>query len=127
MQELTDIRARVREANKVIAIVAALGRRFLYSQAHERVARLGTDGHGQCWFVDAASGMKLYPFEGGDWSGFTGGQVERVLVERLALYCRDGCKLGLDLFPVDIDPWGYGFPTMREVRSRVLDTDAVVS
>ena len=123
MKTLT-IRARAHEANKVIGIVSGTGRRFLYSECHDRVARVGLDGVLQVWWIDHHTGMRLYPFGGGHWFGFSGAPIVRQLVERLAEYVRDGRRLELELFTDDATQWDYG-AAMAEVRAKVLLTDAV--
>jgi hypothetical protein len=105
MKTLT-IRARAHEANKVIGIVSGTGRRFLYSECHDRVARVGLDGVLQVWWIDHHTGMRLYPFGGGHWFGFSGAPLE------------------LELFTDDATQWDYG-AAMAEVRAKVLLTDAV--
>lgn len=101
MQGLT-IRARVREVNKIIGVIADVGRRLLYSAAHERRARFGLDMVLQVWFVDAHTGMRFYPFGDSQWFGFTG---PRELVAMLAHFARDDTPLDLDRLDVLLE--GY--------------------
>lgn len=118
---------RVKQANAVIKIVASHGRRFLYSEAHDRIGRFGLDRVDQVWYVDAHSGMKLYPFGNAPWPGFTHGSTLQDLIARLAQYIETGAALDIECFPLERDAvlWAYGQETMAEVRRLVLETEAV--
>lgn len=119
---------RVRQANAVIKIVASHGRRFFYSEAYDRVSRFGLDRVDQVWYVDQHTGMKLYPFGGGTWPGFTHGSTLQDLVARLAQYIETETKLDLACFPLERDAelWAYSQETMMEVRRLVLETGTVL-
>jgi hypothetical protein len=121
--------ARVRQANKVIAIIASCGRRFFYSPAYDRTARFGLDKHGQVWFVDCHTGMKLHPFGEKNWPGFTHGQTLKDLVARLAHYITTGYQLELDRwFRLENDGayWAYGDEAMSKVRAEVMETEVIL-
>lgn len=126
---MDDIRQRVREANKVLAIVAKHGRHFFQSVAYERTAKFGLDGCEQIWYVDETTGMLIYPFfPEVKWTGFTHGSTLREFVARLAKYIKTGERLEPHWFPVDQDAqrWAYGEDVMRQVLADVLaETDAV--
>lgn len=121
MPELT-INERVREANKVIKIVASHGRHALYAKAWERTGKLGLDSFQQVWYVDDVSGMKMYPFGTGKWAGFTHGRAMQMLINGLAEFVRDGQLVPLPLF----GQWdGYSKADMDKVRAEAQKTGAL--
>lgn len=121
MPELT-IQERSKEANRVIKIVASYGARLLYAEAWDRHAKLGLDKFGQVWLVDSVSGLKMYPFGGGKWHGFTQGHDMQRLINGLAEFVRDGQLVPLTLF----GEWeGYSDSDMSKVRAAVQKTGAL--
>jgi hypothetical protein len=124
-----ELKQRVREANKVIAIVAKHGRRFFYSREYDRTARFGLDRHEQVWYLDEHTGMKLYPFDVlKDWKGFTHGSTLKCFVADLSEYITTGKRLLRSAFPIENDGslWAYGGDVMRQVLEEVLaETKAV--
>lgn len=120
--------ARARKANAVIKIISDHGRRFFYSSIYERTSKFGLDRHGQTWYVDDHSGMKLYPFNvEKKWPGFTHGGTLKNLIAALANYVATGEKLSIGYFPLERDDvlWAYGQDVMKEVRRLVLETGVV--
>lgn len=122
MSDLT-IKERVRAANRIIDAIAENGPCKLYSPVYDRKARLGLDRVEQVWYVDHFTGLRLFPFSGAVWLGFTGADNLRRLVEALALFCRDAAPLDADLIVSLLD--GYSAKDLAEVRTKVLLTDAV--
>jgi hypothetical protein len=121
--------ARVKKANAVIKIISEHGRRFFYSSIYDRTSKFGLDRHGQTWYVDDHSGMKLYPFHvEKKWPGFTHGGTLKNLVAALAQYIATGEKLAIGYFPLEHDAhlWAYGQDVMQEVRRLVMETGVVI-
>lgn len=124
-----ELKQRVREANKVIAIIAKHGRRFFYSSIYDRTARFGLDKYEQVWYLDEHTGMKLYPFGEQDWPGFIHGSTLKYLVARLAQFIVNGHPLELDRwFRLENDGsyWAYGVEAMQAVRAEVMETGALL-
>lgn len=118
-----EIRQRVKDANQVIGVIAAHGRKFFYSPVNDRLAKFGLDKVGQIWFVDDFTGMKIYPFGEQSWPGFSHGGTLKALVGLLANYIKTGEPVWPELF-ADDNHWAYG-DDMRKVREEVLKFNAV--
>lgn len=122
MEDLTELWHRVRQANKVIAAIAAHGRRFFYSPSFDRTSKFGLDRYGQVWYVDHYTGMKLHPFGDQAWPGFTNGGTLRRLIADLAQYIVDGKPLPVTRF---FTHWAYDDEAVAAVRAEILETEAV--
>lgn len=117
---LTPIEKRAHAANQVIAAIAATGRRFFYSQAHDRTSRFDLDDVEQIWYVDHHTGMKLAPLAD-RWTGFTNGDNAKQLILALASYIDTGELVPFEHFQ---KPWGYG-SAMPALITAVLKTKAI--
>jgi hypothetical protein len=122
-EQVEVLRARYKEANEVIAIIAAHGRRFLYSQVNDRTAKFGLDGVNQIWYVDDFTGMKIFPFGEQRWPGFSHGGTLKGVVGALAHYIKTGEPVPVSYF-ADDNHWAYG-DDMRKVREEVVKFNAV--
>lgn len=116
----SELKHRVKQANKVISILAKHGRRFFYCAVQDRIARFGLDRHEQIWYVDERSGMKLYPFGAQAWPGFTNAAALKELVAALALYIENGKTIELERW-LDLQAAGYGAEALIELR----ETEAI--
>jgi len=96
-------RQRVRDANKVLAIVAKHGRQFFVAPGYDLKARFGLDGYGQIWYVDENTGMQLYPFDRASrrWVGFSNSEALQEFIEHLANYIRSGQQLAPSMFDIE--------------------------
>jgi len=119
------IKERTRAANRIIDAIADNGPRALYSAVSERKARLGLDRYSQVWYIDPFTGMRLYPFAGSTWLGFTGRRNTRDIVEALAKYSRDASPLDADFIASLLD--GYSEEEKDQVRNQVVLTGAVMA
>lgn len=119
---------RVKQANKVIELIASKGRRFFYSEAHKRLSRFGLDKYGQIFYVDHYTGMKIYPFAEGYWPGFTSGQTLKAFIARLAQYVKTGEPMEAHWFPIEYDAsqWAYGEEVMRALLAEVIEQTTAV-
>ena len=118
-----NIKERTRAANRIIDVISTSGTYALYSTASNRKARLGLDRVESVWFVDSVTGMRLYPFAGSTWVGFTGSRNTRDIVESLANFARDAAPLDADLIASLLD--GYSEAEKKRVREQVVLTGAV--
>lgn len=116
---------RARAANQVIAALASRGQRLLWSDAHDRTSALGLDKHGQVWFIDGHTGIKLYPFGLNHWPGFTGGAAMQILVAALADFIHSGVPLVAD--HITPEAWGYAAADADAIRNAVFQTGAVTA
>lgn len=99
---------RLAQANALIQIIAAHGRRFFFYAAQARTAHLSSRGAGQVLFHDAFSGkaVKILPARLGlKPEGFTSGGTLWRLVERLAEYVDQGRLMHREF----IAPGGYSY------------------
>lgn len=129
---MSDGRAkRLSDANAVIREVGMRGRRFFYSDKHDRFSRFEIDRGGRLRFFDHYSGKSIAVIKHCRWRGFTGGGTLRALVERLARYIREGMPIPSRHFGpwpdyvCDGDLWGYGLDQMAELRSSLRNNAAV--
>jgi len=119
------IKERTRAANRIIDAIATNGPCALYSPVSNRKARLGLDRVESVWFIDSFTGLRLYPFCGSTWCGFTGSDKLRELVGALANFARDGAPLDAELIASLLD--GYSEEEKDQVRNQVVLTGAVVA
>jgi hypothetical protein len=124
-EELEQRIARLRTAKRAIFVLSANGPRFLYAPAADRVGQLAVDRFGQTWYVDAFTGLMLYPFEGHEWRGFTAGPQLKAIVMALASYVRDGHQVDLALFEqACAEPYGKDWPLVRAI---LVDLEAIAT
>ncbi len=114
---MMDAKERARFANAVIGAIAEHGRQSLYSAAYSRNGRLGLDKVGQVWYVDAITGMMIYPASGGMWLGFTGSPECQYLVAHLAGYIKT--DHGIDMAVIDEAIADYGDADKALVREAI--------
>jgi len=122
---------RAEIANKVIAVIAAHGRRFFHHEG--RVSRFEVDARGRVWLHDKYSGARIYTMQRGRWRGFTEGGTLKSLCEALRDYIRTGQPIRRGWFGpwpdyyCDGDLWGYGKEAMETVRREVTALPAVAA
>lgn len=105
---------RQRVAKLAINALASTGPRFLFSQASNRTGQLMVDRYSQVWYVDAFTGLLLYPFGGHAWRGFSSGPGLKKIVQALAGYVRIGQRVDLALLDeVCVDAYGKDWPDVR--------------
>lgn len=117
-------RKRAQEVDEVIKIIGSRGRRFFYSTAFDRYARVEVDDRGKIWWIDEYAGTRIYTHRTGfvsRWRGFSNGGTLRALVEAFRDYICTGVPLPLNrLGPEGIHTssnlWGYPPDDMRLVR-----------
>ncbi|MNR71831.1 hypothetical protein D3C71_25090 [compost metagenome] len=122
---------RLENANALLRVIAAHGRRFFYSPQYDRVARLELDPRGVIWFVDHYTDKRVYVsktgFSGSRWDGFTSGGTLRSLVEDLRDYISSGQLLHrgviapMRLREADGNIWGYDVDSARIVREQAYE------
>ncbi len=114
---------RAEQVNEAIKIIGSHGRRFFYSENHDRFARMEVDARGKVWFIDDYTGKRVYTHKtgfGGRWRGFSHGGTLRSLIEAF----RDYISHGKPLHPGYLGPqrlsdsniWGYQEEDMQKVR-----------
>jgi hypothetical protein len=113
--ELEQRMQRLRTAKRVIHAIATTGPRFLYGAPSDRIGQLAVDRYGQTWYIDAFTGLMLYPFEGHTWLGFSAGPEQKAIVMALANYVRDCHQVDLALIAqACAEPYGDLWPAMRD-------------
>lgn len=117
---VTTLEKRAAAANEVIDIISRHGRQFFYSPIHERNSRFDVDRHGQIWYVDEHTGLRMSPLAG-IWIGFSKGLKAQKLILAIAEYIDTGQKIPYQFFR---EEWGYG-RDMLTVRKAVIKTKAV--
>jgi hypothetical protein len=123
--ELEQRMRRLRIAKSAINYLALNGPRFLYGAPSDRVGQLAVDRYGQTWYIDAFTGLMLYPFEGHAWRGFSAGPEQKAIVMALANYVRDGHQVDLALFEqACAEPYGKDWPV---VRALLVDLEAIIT
>lgn len=112
--ELEEQMRRLRNAKRAIHAIANAGPRFLYGPASDRIGQLMVDRYGQTWYVDAFTGLMMYPFEGHAWRGFSAGPEQKSIVMALANYVRNGHQVDLALIAqACAEPYGDAWPGLR--------------
>lgn len=119
---------RIENANQVLCVISSHGRRFFWSEKHNRVSRfIGTTT--AVHYVDHWTGSIIDTAADKDWHGFTNGGTLRGLVEALAHYIRTGDPISSGHFgPWDYcrgDLWGYGQEEMEKVRRDLSSNPAI--
>lgn len=89
---------RVETANRVIAAIAAQGRRLFYSAETNNTARFKIGNQGQILLIDDFTGWEVYVASQGDWTGFNHGDTAREIIEALRDYIRTGQPIPSRLF-----------------------------
>lgn len=122
---------RLAEANHLILEISAIGRRFFYSEPHDRVACFERSVDGKLWFRDDYTGRRIYVAYRGEWRHFSHGGTLRRLVEGLAGYIRTGERIPAGHFGpwpeyyFNGDLWGYGKEAMSALRGALRGNDCV--
>jgi len=106
---------RLDQANTLIGVIAAHGRRFFYNARHDRTAQLSLNAKGQVVFTDDFTGQPTV-FEGKVLEratvAFSHGGTLKHLIAHLADYVRDGAPLHRGYIAPPMgdtrDLWGYG-------------------
>lgn len=116
---------RIDDANYFLFQVSLFGRRFFYSERHNRVARFEQTIDGKLWFRDDHTGKLCYTAYKYRWKNFSHGGTMRRLVDDLVLWIRLGVPIPaghLGPWPDHLcegDLWGYGYEAMRDLRNSV--------
>lgn len=117
--------ARVAEANKLLQIIGSHGRRFFYSEKHDRFAHIEVDSRGRVWFHDDHTGARVYTHDssfGNKWYGFSHGGTMRELICALRDYIGSGRAPSRDIIAPQrydfSDIWGYGDEAAQAVRAQ---------
>lgn len=102
-------------ANQLIKAIASHGRRFFYSPAHNRVARLVYDK--TVYLIDAKSGARVVLRNNGEWAGFSHGGGMRDLVRMMRDYVMKGTRIGKHFIGLERtfgkgNIWGYDETSM---------------
>lgn len=135
MSRVAERRERAEHANQLIRVIADHGRRFFWSELHQRYASIEVDAGGRVWFIDDYSGKRIYthwtPF-GNKWRGFTHGGTLRSLVEKMRDYILAGEQVHLDrIAPTMIDGktnlWGYERLAAYEARIKAMDLPIITT
>lgn len=119
---------RLRHANALIGAISRHGRRFFYSQKHDRVSRFEIDIAGQLWLRDKHTWKRCYTAYRYNWRHFTEGGTLRRLIDALAVYIRTGVPIHRGHFgpwPAHFcegDLWGYGAEAMTALRAEIADS-----
>ena len=123
-----DISARIENANQVLRVISSHGRRFFWSQTHNRVSHFIRTTTA-VYYVDHWTGSIIDTATDKDWHGFTNGSTLRRLVEDLAQYIRTGEPISSEHFgPWSYcrgDLWGYGQEEMEKVRRDLSPNPAI--
>lgn len=106
-------------ANQLLQVIASHGRRFFYSPAHDRVARLVYDD--SVYLIDAKSGVRVVLRNNGDWAGFSHGGGMRDLVRMMRDYVMKGTRIGMHFIGLERtfgkgNIWGYADDQMQACR-----------
>lgn len=121
-----DKNERLADANYLILQISMTGRRFFFSQTHNRVAKFELTMDGKLWFRDDYTDERIYVAYKGRWRHFSHGGTMRRLVEDLGEWIRTGKQIGPghfgpwpDYICGDGDLWGYGLDTMLALRNAI--------
>jgi hypothetical protein len=115
---------RVAEVNAVIKAISNHGRRFFFSNGHQRVAEFRIGNQGQILFYDDYTWHPVYVAYKYRWRGFSHGGTLQGLVEMMRDYIRSGTTIpivyiGLERVWKDGDVWGYGKEAIQAVRDEL--------
>lgn len=108
--------SRVGHANDLIKIIASHGRRFFWSNHHQRTASIQIDANLRVWWIDDYTGAAVFTHhESGDWKGFSHGGTLKSLVCAMRRYIVTGEKMHRDY----ISPrhWGDAPEAAAAVRA----------
>jgi hypothetical protein len=116
-------------ANQLIQVIARHGRRFLYSPAHDRVARLVYDK--SVYLMDAKSGVRVVLRNNGEWAGFSHGGTLRDLVTMMRDYVMKGTRIGFHFIGLERtfgkgNIWGYTDDQMLACRNAAQNLPIIV-
>lgn len=109
----TNKAERLAAANKLVYVIASLGRRFFYHDGRTGALSI-THGTNRLVWIDHHSKREVHILRGGRMRGFTGGGTLQSLVENLADFVRTGKPVRADTFGpwpewlCEGDLWGYG-------------------
>ncbi|BBK30271.1 hypothetical protein STHU_09050 [Allostella humosa] len=121
---------RAAHANAVIEEIAKVGRRFFWSEEHQRVSRFDFDTGGRLILVDRETGRNVHVTQREGWHNFSEGGTLRAVVEALAGYIREGVQINPRYFGpwpayiCDGDLWGYG-EAMAPLRAALAANPAL--
>jgi len=122
---------RVDEINELIKLISDIGRRFFYSEKHDRIARFEIQKSGRIAFYDDYSGKKVNIYlKHREWPGFTHGGTLKNLVGNMSEYIRFGHKIDVRFlapfgWSSERDIWGYGKDASDQLKRKAVNLNCV--